>query len=110
MSSELEATEQLDELIDELDSPAPVKGKKAKAPKKGEIVDPEYLRAPLYKGHDHGFARTVAEWTELIDKCVAAGVCGFDIETTGKDVFKEKMHGFSLSWAPGCARYVFWIS
>ena len=78
------------------------------APKLKKGVDPEMMKAPYYKGEDNAFILTVEDWKACLDLCKQAEICGWDIETTGKDPYKDTIHGFSLSWAPGCGRYVYW--
>src|SRR5579883_2610504 len=103
MDNETE-TQDIDDLIAVLDAKPGKVGKKSK-----KTDDPEFLRAQMYRGHDIGFVRTIEEWDDLMAKCVAAGgIVGFDIETFGKDPFKHRIHGFSISWEKGCGRYIFW--
>lgn len=94
-----------------------LEGKKSKkAPKMPKGYDPEMAKVPWYNGHDYAYVNTMDEWVEMMSRIYAEGVkgpdgkviCGIDLETWGDDPLKDKIHGFSVSWAKGVAKYVMW--
>lgn len=77
-------------------------------PRAATAVEPVDERE-FYNGHDYKFCSDIGEWKDIVAQIKESGnVAGSDVETSGLDPYHDQLHGFSLSWAPGVARYMKW--
>lgn len=82
---------------------------KPKHTKKGAKAEIDAMSAKVeeyFKDSEAILISTVEELHSYIDKCIEAGYCGIDTETTGLDRIKDHVVGFSLYYPGGHECYV----
>ena len=70
-----------------------------------EVITPP-LTEPVKNSGTYRAVTEVKELAELIDRGIQMGMIAFDTETTGLNVLKDRLVGFSLSVEEGTGAYV----